>query len=71
VSDSCKTCKYYRTPHSFYSVMQHAGDCRALPPITLKAIGNGDEYPKAVWPPVAESDWCGQYKPTKSESADD
>ena len=56
--ESCKTCRY-----------RIDGDCRRYPPTvhllqTLSAVPQFRNLkPEAVWPPVAEDHWCGEFKP--------
>jgi len=61
--DVCRTCKFFRLTHD--AEVNAAGECRRFSPVP--EYKQSALHPRAVWPLVsADTDWCGQFKPIKS-----
>jgi hypothetical protein len=61
--DSCRTCRFFRLTHDVE--VNATGQCRRFSPIPVYI--QSALLPRAQWPQVnADKDWCGQFKPVKS-----
>jgi hypothetical protein len=59
----CRTCRYFQLTHD--AEVNAAGQCRRFSPVPVYI--QSALLPRAQWPQVsADKDWCGQYKPIKS-----
>lgn len=71
MTDTCKTCKFWKPPSSFYT----PGECRRRAPQPTPLTGTYSEFSYehgkhlatrtvvvAQWPTVAETDHCGEHE---------
>lgn len=58
----CVNCKYWNTNGS---TQKKYAQCRVNSPMSVPA------YKKGSWPETAQSDWCGQFMPTKIKDVAD
>lgn len=61
--DYCRSCRFFQMTHD--SDINAIGQCRRFSPVPVYVASA--LLPRAQWPQVnADKDWCGQYKPVKS-----
>lgn len=57
MKESCKSCKNF----SAVPLQPGVGECRRRAPVALPMNNNGQIALQRIWPPVQDSEWCGEY----------